>query len=240
MSKKTAIVTGGAKGIGESIARVLLEKGVRVVVADKDVRSPWKKGDERLLFIKTDVSNEPDVIKMIKETIKVFGSIDYLINNAGTLFNDKRPKFEDITLKEWNLFIGSHLTGAFLCSKYSAPYIKSNKGSIVNIASTRYLQSEPNTEPYSAAKGGLVAITHAMAISLGPDVRVNCVSPGWIHTQNEKLRKIDHLQHPVGRVGEPEDIASMVAFLLSDQARFITGQNFVVDGGMTKKMIYQE
>ena len=240
MSERTAIVTGGAKGIGEGIARALLEKGIQVVVADKDIKAPWKKGDDRILFIKTDVSQETDVKNLIKETIKTFGSIDYLINNAGALFGDNRPKFENLTLKEWNTFIGSHLTGAFLCSKYSTPFLRKNKGSIVNIASTRYLQSEPNTEPYSASKGGLVVLTHAMAISLGPDIRVNCVSPGWIHTHNEKLRKIDHSQHPVGRVGESEDIASIVAFLLSDEARFISGQNFVVDGGMTKKMIYKE
>jgi NAD(P)-dependent dehydrogenase (short-subunit alcohol dehydrogenase family) len=115
-------------------------------------------------------------------------------------------------------------------------------GSIVTIASTRALMSEPGTEAYSASKGGLVALTHALAISLGPDVRVNCVSPGWIQTANyDELRRQDHAQHPLGRVGKPEDIAQMVAFLLDDQCSgFITGANFIVDGGMTRKMIYEE
>jgi NAD(P)-dependent dehydrogenase (short-subunit alcohol dehydrogenase family) len=108
----------------------------------------------------------------------------------------------------------------------------------VNIASTRALQSEPDTEAYAASKGGLVALTHALAMSLGPRVRVNCVSPGWIaHTS---VRRKDHAQHPVGRVGNDQDVAELVAYLISDAAGFVTGQNFVIDGGMTKKMIYQE
>ena len=122
-------------------------------------------------------------------------------------------------------------------------------GAIVNIASTRAFQSEPNTEAYAAAKGGIIALTHALAISLGRDVRVNCVAPGWIDVRAWKkgnqgfqpdLRPIDHTQHPVGRVGKPEDIAAIAAFLLSDQAGFITGQTFIADGGMMRKMVYVE
>jgi len=127
--------------------------------------------------------------------------------------------------------------------------LQRTKGAIVNIASTRAIQSEPNTEAYSASKGGILALTHSLAMSLGPDIRVNCISPGWIDVSEWKksqqakkphLTKMDHAQHPAGRVGKPEDIAALVAFLISDEAGFITGQNFVVDGGMTKKMIYEE
>jgi NAD(P)-dependent dehydrogenase (short-subunit alcohol dehydrogenase family) len=134
-----------------------------------------------------------------------------------------------------------------LCSKYAYPYLKKEKGVIINIASTRAFMSEPNTEAYSASKGGIYALTHALAISLGPDIRVNCISPGWIEVSEWKkkslrkpaeLTELDHKQHPAGRVGRPEDIASLVLYLISDEAGFITGANFIVDGGMTRKMIY--
>jgi hypothetical protein len=142
-----------------------------------------------------------------------------------------------------------NLTAAFLFSKHSAALLRKSRGAIVNIASTRALMSEPNTEAYSASKGGIAALTHALALSLGPEVRVNCVSPGWIDVrewrkrsrrEKAKLSAADHLQHPAGRVGGPEDIASLVSFLVSPEAGFITGANIVADGGMTRKMIYVE
>lgn len=238
---KVAIITGGGKGIGAEIALHLLSQGMRVVVAELNplLKSFDLNDASRLLFIKTDVRSEASIKKMIQETIDYFGRIDCLVNNAGIL-PDEKASFEQTSLKTWNDYISTHLTGAFLCAKYAAPYLRKQQGNIINIASTRALQSEGNNEPYAAAKGGLVALTHELAISLAPDVRVNCISPGWIHTQNEKLRKIDHSQHPVGRVGKPEDIANLVAFLISDQASFITGQNYIVDGGMTIKMIYAD
>jgi len=125
-------------------------------------------------------------------------------------------------------------------AKHSYPLFRGSKGAIVNISSTRFLQSEKNTFAYSASKGGVVSLTHSLAVSLGPLIRVNCISPGWIDTKGEPLRPEDHAQHPAGRVGRPQDIASLASYLLSEEAGFITGQNFIVDGGMTRKMIYAE
>ncbi|HRU39005.1 MAG TPA: SDR family oxidoreductase, partial [Candidatus Goldiibacteriota bacterium] len=154
---------------------------------------------------------------------------------------------EKLSLKDWNRVLAVNLTGAMLAAKYAAPYLEKTKGAIVNIASTRAIMSEANTEAYSASKGGIVALTHALAVSFSNRIRVNCISPGWIEVSDWKKKGVasaprhseaDRLQHPAGRVGIPYDIASMVYFLLSGEAGFITGQNYVIDGGMTKKMIY--
>ncbi len=239
-TEKVAIVTGGGKGIGAEIALHLLAQNIRVVIAEIHPESKRFAliDKDRLLIVKTDVKKEASIKQMIKRTLTHFGRIDYLINNAGIL-PDEDTTFEKISLNRWNEYLATNLTAAFLTSKYAAPHLRKNKGNIVNIASTRALQSEGNCEPYAASKGGLVALTHELAISLGPDVRVNCVSPGWIDTHHLKITKKDHEAHPVGRAGKPEDIASLVCFLLSDQAGFITGQNFIADGGMTIKMVYK-
>jgi hypothetical protein len=155
-----------------------------------------------------------------------------------------RKALRQLTLSEWHTVLDTNLTAAFLFARAAEKPLRASRGAIVAIASTRALMSEPSTESYAASKGGLVALTHALAISLAPEVRVNCISPGWIvvrREEEEKLRRKDHLQHPAGRVGCPEDIAEMAAFLLDrDRAGFVTGANFVVDGGMTRKMIYEE
>jgi NAD(P)-dependent dehydrogenase (short-subunit alcohol dehydrogenase family) len=230
MTKKAALVTGGAQGIGHAIARLLVQRGYRVAVAD------LKAGKlDGCQFVRTDVSSEPSVRRCVASVVKRFGRLDALVNNAGVASPGNGP-VEKLALREWNRRIGVNLTGPLLMAKHCAPQLRRHRGAIVNIASTRALQSEPDTEAYAAAKGGLVSLTHALAISLGPEVRVNCVSPGWI--ARETVRRKDHAQHPVGRVGRGEDIAGIVAWLLSDAAGFVTGQNFVVDGGMTKKMIY--
>lgn len=249
MEKRVAIVTGGGQGIGKAIAKKFLENHISVVIAEID-ESAGKETEEEYLslgeikFIKTDVSKEEEVKNMVEETVNTFGKINYLINNAGIGIN---KHISELTLEEWNRVLGVNLTGAFLCSKYAYPYLKKEKGVIINIASTRAFMSEPNTEAYSASKGGIYALTHALAISLGPDIRVNCISPGWIEVSEWKkkslrkpaeLTELDHKQHPTGRVGRPEDIASLVLYLVSDDAGFITGANFIVDGGMTRKMIY--
>jgi NAD(P)-dependent dehydrogenase (short-subunit alcohol dehydrogenase family) len=242
ITKKVAIVTGAGKGIGAGIAIYFLSKGWHVVIAEIDQTRAhaFSEDDSRLLFVETDVKEESSVKKMIERAMDHFGRIDALVNNAGIAQMSYTP-LEKTTLKAFKQIIDTNLTGAFLCAKYATPHLRKQSGSIVNIASTRAFQSEPHTEAYSASKGGLYSLTHAMAISLGPDIRVNCVSPGWIHTHdNQPLKPSDHAQHPAGRVGTVEDIAAMVFFLLSDEARFITAQNFIVDGGMTKKMIYLE
>ena len=242
-----AIVTGGGQGIGLCIAQTFLEAGADVVIAEHNAslqsqaKSFLNAGDN-LLFSVTDVSSETSVQTMVEDAMRRFGRIDFLVNNAAIAINQP---IETLTFDQWQTVIGVNLSGAFLCAKYCTPQLERSGGAIVNIASTRALMSEPNTEAYSASKGGLVSLTHSLAMSLAPRVRVNCICPGWIVTnayrhdaQHTKLSKADHAQHPAGRVGRPEDIAEMVLYLCSDKAGFITGQNFIIDGGMTTKMIY--
>ncbi|SHF10746.1 SDR family oxidoreductase [Caloramator proteoclasticus] len=248
-SKKTAIITGGGQGIGKGTAKRLLMENYNVVIAEIDKEAGQETVDELKIFgdikfICCDVSKEEDVKNLVSQTVNIFGGIDVLINNAAISIN--KP-ITELSLEEWNRVISINLTGAFLCSKYCAPYLKQTKGSIINIASTRAFMSEKDTEAYSASKGGIFALTHALAVSLGPDVRVNCISPGWIEVSELKkqgirktpiLSEMDNKQHPAGRVGNVDDVASMILFLIDERNSFITGANFIVDGGMTRKMIY--
>jgi NAD(P)-dependent dehydrogenase (short-subunit alcohol dehydrogenase family) len=246
---KVAVITGGAQGIGKAVAKRLLDEGMMVAIVDIDGSAGEELSGEfgcaeQLICLRGDISDEEDVREVSRETRRNFERVHLLVNNAGTF---ERRRVTELSLAEWNRIIGTNLTGAFLCAKHFASSLGETRGSIANIASTRAFMSERDTEAYSASKGGIVALSHALAISLGPAVRVNCISPGWIETsgwkrkgeQHEtKLTPEDHAQHPAGRVGKPEDIASLVAFLASDEASFITGANFIVDGGMTRKMIY--
>jgi NAD(P)-dependent dehydrogenase (short-subunit alcohol dehydrogenase family) len=248
-ARKVVIVTGGAQGIGKGVAARLLADGYGVVVADNDAEAGREALGElggAAWFVETDVADEASVAACVAAALANGGRLDAMVNNAG-IARAPRVPVEQLTLESWNRQLGVNLTGAFLTAKHAAPHLRATRGAIVNVASTRALQSEANTEAYSASKGGLVALTHALAVSLGPDVRVNCVSPGWIDVsgwqkrskrQQVALSAADHAQHPAGRVGTPADISAIVAYLLSDAAGFVTGQNFVVDGGMTKKMIY--
>lgn len=246
---RIALVTGGGQGIGRGIVARLVEDGLQVVAADIDLEAAEETAAEfgaNVTAMAVDVADEPSVIDLLKQVRERFGLLDLLVNNAGIARAGNVP-VEQLALCDWERIIGTNLTGAFLCCKHAVPLLRPVGGGIVNIASTRALQSEAHTEAYSASKGGIVALTHALAVSLGPEIRVNCISPGWIavdawqkrsRRREPELSAQDHAQHPAGRVGRPEDIAGMVAFLASPEAGFITGQNFVIDGGMTRKMIY--
>ena len=244
--QRVVLVTGAARGIGLGIAERLVRDGWQVVAADIEVEAG--RVAAALLgpaadFLELDVSDEASVQAAIAAVDRAHGRIDALVNNAG-ISNPESGPVEELSLEAWNRWLGVNLTGPFLMSKHALPLLRRRGGVIVNIASTRAMQSEPDTEPYAASKGGLVALTHALAVSVGPAVRVNCISPGWIDTRpaeqkrQEPLREIDHAQHPAGRVGEPADVAALTSFLLSADAGFITGQNWTIDGGMVRKMIY--
>ncbi len=243
-SGKVVIVTGAGRGIGKCIAMTYASQGARVVIAEKDpsiceatVGSIREFGGEAI-FCPTDVTKPEDIARLMQSVDEAYHRVDILINNAGIGIT-KSPY--DLSLDEWDLVINTNLRGAFLCSREAARIMRrQRKGAIVNIASTRAFMSEPNTEAYAATKGGLIALTHALAVSLGPDhIRVNAISPGWIETGDySDLREIDHLQHPAGRVGRPDDIARACLYLTNDENDFITGANIVIDGGMTRKMVY--
>jgi len=224
---KKAIVTGAAGLIGQGICRALVDDGWTVAAFD------LKPGPGHTRSVTCDVGDEASVNAAFAEL--GWDRLDLLVNNAGVAEPDRGPMTE-LSLAEWRKVVDSHLTGAFLMSR-AAISVFGDEGVIINMVSTRACMSEPNTEAYAASKGALVALTHAMAISLGPKVRVNAIAPGWI-SDGQDLRPIDHAQHPVGRVGRPEDIAGAVLYLAG--AGFITGQVLTLDGGMTRKMIYAE
>ncbi len=246
---KVFLVTGGSKGIGRAIAKRLVDDGARVCIADHDPAAGKDAVEEygaRVMFQRTDVSRESDVKRAISATIKWAKRLDGIVNNAGLADPDIGPP-EKVALAVWQRFLDVNLTGPFLVAKHAIPHLRKVRGSIVNIGSIRSTMSEPNTIAYSATKGGIASLTHALALSLGPDIRVNCIEPGWIATDTfkprgergePKLSKKDHEQHPAGRVGKPEDIANLCAWLVSDEAGFVTAATYVVDGGMTRKMIY--
>ena len=237
-----ALVTGGAKGIGRAVAHRLLDDGWRVGVIDlpdAKLRRAFPRGTRNVMLIEGDVGLEETAPRAVAAVLERFGRLDALVSNAGIMI---RKPLRRLTLSEWYKVIDTNLTATFLLARAAEKPLRRAQGAIVTLASTRALMSEPNTESYAATKGGIVALTHALAISLGPQVRINCVSPGWIETKDYgALRRKDHRQHPAGRVGKPQDIAEIVAWLIDgERSGFVTGANFVIDGGMTRKMIYEE
>jgi NAD(P)-dependent dehydrogenase (short-subunit alcohol dehydrogenase family) len=248
-ANKAYLVTGGGSGIGRAIVQRLVEDGARVWILDVEAhagRDAMLEYGEHVQFARGSVASEPVVKKAVAAAVRWAGRLDGVVNNAGIADPHIAP-IEKLPLAVWQRYLDTNLTGAFLVAKHAVPHLRKTRGSIINLGSTRALQSEPHTEAYAATKGGIVALTHALALSLGPEIRVNCISPGWIATATAqprdrrrapKLSRKDHSQHPVGRVGRPEDIAALCAWLLSDEAGFMTGQNVVSDGGMTRKMIY--
>jgi NAD(P)-dependent dehydrogenase (short-subunit alcohol dehydrogenase family) len=237
-----AIVTGAAHGIGRAVTRHLLDHGWRVGVVDlksTGLRRVYGKNARRIALIEGDVAEEATARETVSGVLDKFGRLDALVSNAGIIH--EKP-LRQLGYAEWRRIIDVNLSAAYLFARAADRPLRASKGVIVLMASTRAIMSEAGNEAYSATKGGLVALAHALAMSLGPDVRVNSISPGWVETGDySALRRKDHAQHPIGRVGKPQDIAEMVAFLLDrERAGFITGANFIVDGGMTRKMIYEE
>lgn len=253
MAERVALVTAGAQGIGRAIVLALSAAGWSVTAIDIDAEALAELPDE-ILAVAGDVGDEALVTDAIARTVARFGRLDAIVNNAG--INANGP-VESLDLDAVRTVLDVSLVSILATAKHGAAHLRAaGGGAIVNIASSRALMSEPDTEAYSAAKGGVVAVTHALAMSLGtredrdtPPIRVNAISPGWIETgpwqKASKRRDPEHSdadrdQHPAGRLGRPEDIAEAVLYLLDDRAGFITGQNLVIDGGMTKKMIYVE
>ena len=246
MNNRVVLVTGAGNGIGAEIAKSYAKSGELVIITDligeqanqtKD--EIIKDGGEAVAYT-CDVSNVSQITELMEWVEKEFNRLDVLINNAGI---SKWMSPLELSVDDWDQVMDTNARGTFLCSREAAKIMKKSQqgGSIINIASTRASMSEPNSEAYAASKGAIVSLTHAFAASLqSNNIQVNCISPGWIHTGSaEELREIDHSQHFTNRVGVPGDIARACLFLTNPDNQFITGENLTIDGGMTRKMIYE-
>ena len=221
---KVVIVTGGAQGIGKCIAEEFRKQGALVEVIDKQ---------EELNHFVGDLSNRYAIEEFTKLVIEKYGKIDFIVNNALPLMKG----IDECSYEEFEYALKVGVTAPFYMVKLLKDHLAEG-ASIVNISSSRDRMSQPQTESYTAAKGGIAALTHALAVSLAGKARVNSISPGWIDTDYKVYEGPDAYQQPAGRVGNPLDIANMVLFLCSEKAGFITGENICIDGGMTRQMIY--
>ena len=220
---KVVVVTGGANGIGKCIAEQFAKNGSQVCVIDKVPGSHYVG----------DIADKCVIESFVKYIADNYGRVDYIINNALPIMKG----IDDCSYEDFQYALSVGVAAPFYLVKLLIPYLTQG-ASIINISSSRDRMSQPQTESYTAAKGGIAALTHALAVSLAGKARVNSISPGWIDTQYVEYEGADALQQPVGRVGNPMDIANMVLFLCSEKAGFITGENICIDGGMTKQMIY--
>ncbi|MBV1709271.1 MAG: SDR family oxidoreductase [Erysipelothrix sp.] len=239
---KTIVVTGGSNGIGKAISTYLLSQGHYVIIADIDEaagRMIQRDYPNRCLFLKADLRKSQSIIEMFKQIDEHRLHVDAIINNAGKGMTQKLTELTDSDIEEaYGLMLRAPLLISREWVKRRTPTL-SGYGRIINIASTRAIMSEPDGEVYAMCKGGLVSLTHALANSLQPyNIQVNCISPGWIVTGNISLSDSDQRQHPSNRTGYPQDIVWAIEYLLLDNNAFINGQNIIIDGGMTKKMIY--
>ena len=228
---KIVVVTGGAKGIGNCLAKEFKKAGAKVAVIDLEENPADCDCD---LYFSGDIASESVLTSFTRLVVEKFSGIDYLINNACL---SKKGILSDCSYEDFNYVLRVGVTAPFQLTKLFLPFFNKD-GAVVNISSTRAFMSQEDTESYSAAKGGITALTHALAVSLSGRVRVNSIAPGWIDTSEEAWSKEDHEQHPVKRIGKPVDIAKMTMFLCSEDSGFITGENITIDGGMTKNMIY--
>lgn len=248
---KVAIVTGAGVGIGYAIARRLAQEGAHVAIAElnaetgKDATARIAADGGEARFYPTDVTDGGQISAMIEAVVKAYGRLDILVNNAGGAL--RKPALE-VPRQEWQAMLDLNLTGTFFCSQQAQPYLAEHEGSaIVNVASMHAFFTVPGVSAYAAAKGGVVALTHSLALEFAPHIRVNAVVPGLIETESwltainhsDDIRRQRLASHPLGRLGRPDDVAGAVAFLVSDDALFITGAAIPVDGGLTAQL-YRE
>jgi NAD(P)-dependent dehydrogenase (short-subunit alcohol dehydrogenase family) len=248
---RSVLVTGGALGIGRGIVEAFAAEGASVAIADiaavpaEETRTALQDDGRRVIAVAGDVSDAASARRMVDETVAAFGRLDVLVNNAGIMPPDWYDRLEDLSEERWDRILGVNLKGAFLMSKFALPHIRNaGGGSIINIASVQGLQSMPRVGAYAASKGGLLSLTRAMALDYAPHgIRVNAICPGTIDSEmvraiartepgdeDENVRRYGSI-HPLGRIGQPADVAASAVFLASDRASFITGEALSVDGG---------
>ena len=234
--RKGLMITGGAHGIGEGICLEFLTKDYEVCFMDinKELGEAFASNHEHLHFFYGDVKDKNQLKEFVLYSKKIMGRIDVLVNNV---CYGKGGILSDASYEDFDEVLSVGLKAPYELSRLCKDELTKNKGRIVNIASSRAFQSEPNSECYASAKGGIVALTHALAMSLGPNILVNCIAPGWIDVQHTpEFSKADKAAIPAGKVGNPKDISSAVWFLVNQD--FITGETIIIDGGMNKRMIY--